>query len=805
MINKGMKRFHSAVLAVLLVLGLINLSPLGDLVASAASPVSGNYNQFQLQLQADPATNAVPTASPDGFGKAGAAGRIWTDKSVTADATGFNVTLSALAQEYKTTSTTDTSVGSTGNTNANVPAADVTFILDMSTSMGSAAGAAGSSGYDIAKPDSGYYYRVEAMAKAANEAINIVMKANPKNRIAVHWFGGGATSTHVGTLIELNSYKLSSGSEYLKYTRGGNSGSYTFTVAAGSNLLTANDNQPYTGGSKSLAAGTPTQNGIRYGISKTLSTLGTAPKPSAEPQRKPYVFVLSDGAATIGQTTWNTLPASPSSPTSPGSYSTNGFNNLSESNINTGNADIAAVTILTGKYMKNLMQAAYTTYNGTSTEPEFYTVGLGPESAINGTANGDDYATNATAVYAWAGLDPKTVAAHQTDSGFRKNTAVNTYGKLDFYTKNLPGFTDYLTAFTYSNFYTFAGNYSALIGSFNNLASAVESTTTILPLLDIPKDGNLGGSSETADMASAIVFTDEIGNGLTIDPTTLKIGDAVATVDTSATTNSPISTTYKFAGYGSKAVIKTPVGGVASVNWYIDADDMQPHIYRFANRTAPVDGDYKAPTDGAFKLNYKVKPAFTSLPDDNPLTKTYYLNSPDEAKTVAYFTPPANSPYYTADWSTARENPKTGGIGVGATYVSEESLNAGKATTKLGNSGRLDLQMGIVKSGPATVQVNGTIEYKVTIYNYTNTAQTNLTVTSEGTTSPQTNVTVPANGNTVLTFTIPAGSTPKTVTSGTATVSNGPTSNTVTTVVTDLQTYTINTHLIGNGSGSTTG
>lgn len=45
---------------------------------------------------------------------------------------------------------------------------------------------------------------------------------------------------------------------------------------------------------------------------------------------------------------------------------------------------------------------------------------------------------------------------------------------------------------------------------------------------------------------------------------------------------------------------------------------------------------------------------------------------------------------------------------------------------KLGNNGRLDLLMGIDKTGPATVQTNGSMDYTVTIYNYTNTEKQDL-------------------------------------------------------------------------------
>ena len=93
------------------------------------------------------------------------------------------------------------------------------------------------SGKEIAAKagEAGIYYRVEAMANAANEAIRTVMNANPNNRVAVYWFGGSASSNHLGTFMELGHYKFSSGHEaedYLKYV-GGN----TQTVTLNSNLI----------------------------------------------------------------------------------------------------------------------------------------------------------------------------------------------------------------------------------------------------------------------------------------------------------------------------------------------------------------------------------------------------------------------------------------------------------------------------------------------------------------------------------------------------------------------------------------
>lgn len=779
--TNGIKKLIPAALSAILAFGGIS----GNFVANASpvsSSVQASYGQFQVKLTADPATDTPPTGS-GGFGTADSAGRIWTDKSVTAGSDGsFGVKLSALAQEYMTIdSSANPGVGSDGSTNA--PAADVTFILDASQSMSTS---------DISDSSTSLS-RAAAMTKAANEAIKTVMDANPNNRVAVHWFGGGASSVHVGTLMDMDSYKLVSGTKYLDQS--GN------TIATNSNLRKGKNQSAYSQ-SVNLGAGTPTQDGIRYGISKTKSTIeyDKENRNSSDPQRKPFVFLLSDGAATIGQPAWNTLP---NDPLTPASYKNlpNLLSASADTNTNTGSANQAAAVILTGMYMKNLLDEAYSDYNDSPTATSFYTVGLGSKTAIDGPYN-------SSAVYAWAGLDPKTVYEKRNDASFNKGSAtatcasINSYTEPDMCTDDAANLTD---SYIYSDVYTFADTYAKVSGAFNGLASTVEASTTILPLLNIPKSSELGGSSETADMASAIVISDEIGDGFEVDLSTLAIGSAVATVDA----GTPITggTAYQFAGYGSKAVVKT-VGGVTTLTWYIDAEDMQSHIYRFTSRTSPAAGQYTAPANGTFALNYKVKPVF-SLSPANVTDTAYYLNSGDAghgAKSVAYFSPPEDSPYYDASHFTAtRTVDKTNGIG--ATYVYEESLSDNKVTMKLGNNGRLDLEMGVVKTGPATAQTGGNINYEVTVYNYTDTDKTGLSVASDGDT-PQTGITVPHNGSKVLTFHATAPSAPQTLTSNQAVVSgNGPSfsSNTVDTNVTDVIAYTVTPHVVGNIGGSASG
>jgi len=733
--NKGFRKFISIALSVSLMLGAFGFSPFaGQASAAGLTTVKAGYGQFQIELTADPETVTPPVGESEiegqgGFGTSDSAGRIWTDKSVTAKSNGsFDVTLSALAQEY-TTTTASTNPGVGGDRSDNVPAADVTFILDMSTSMNK---------QDIdPKTGTTKYRRVEAMAMAANDTIRKLMDANTNNRVAVYWFGNAATGAHVGTMMGLKHYDLPQGQNYLIYDK------TDYSITPNSSLGVAADKV-------TLEGGTPTQDGIMYGISSTLKQLGET---DDGPKRQPFVLILSDGAAVNAKKAWYTAPnynksfegddypdalndaVTISNYNRPSTDNSNYVPTKGTADTTAGDPGVAALTVLTGAYMKKIMGEQYTLYNGGEETPAiFYTVGLGTRTAINGE---NDSGVATSAVYAWAGLDPQTVADNKDNDNFRKGTAKATYGQIKDYAdtdtpnnwpKNLPeglpsvpDDVNYAKAFAYSNYYTFASNYTALDGAFTGLSSDVEAATTILPLLDIHQNDGLGDNSETADMDSAIVFVDEISEGFSVD--TLRIGGTVAEIDEDTSITDTNATTYKFAGYGSKVVVK-PVGDgdATSLTWYIDADDMKPHIYRFASRTNPQQGEYKAPTDSSFTLNYNVKPAFPSSPDIMADT-VYYLNSGNE--TTAYFSTPEDSPYYNAlaetETKTRTLSKTSDRIGGTAVYVNEESLSSdGKVTMKLGNNGKLEPKLKIEMS-PAfgSVPVGENVTYRITVTNLT--------------------------------------------------------------------------------------
>lgn len=163
-----MKKILCLTLVLVLALGAL---PFG----AVAAPSYGAVGDSIVDLVSDPDSSA---AVPTEFGTAAADGRVWADKSVVADIgdTNFDVTLSALAQEYKV-ETSELATFPSGE------AADVLMILDFSGSMS----------WDMS--DSDRTKRFEALVKSVNLAMTAVMNANHDNRVMiVDYYGSGSAA-----------------------------------------------------------------------------------------------------------------------------------------------------------------------------------------------------------------------------------------------------------------------------------------------------------------------------------------------------------------------------------------------------------------------------------------------------------------------------------------------------------------------------------------------------------------------------------------------------------------------------------
>ena len=232
-----------------------------------AATSSTAIDDVAVRLVTDPDTSSPPTSSdPDGFGSSGADGRVWTDKSVTVNDKNFDVVLSALSQEYISTSSS--------GSGASV-AADVVFVLYMSASM---------------KTND----RIQRMVNATNKAIDIIMNANSANRIGVYYFNTTANVLmSLASYISPNTGDANPDNRYISYSAADSSISVvsglTKTMINGTTSTT-------TTTSASTDTATHTQFGLYTGINELKSDMaGYTTKQYG--QRLPYVLLFTDGEA----------------------------------------------------------------------------------------------------------------------------------------------------------------------------------------------------------------------------------------------------------------------------------------------------------------------------------------------------------------------------------------------------------------------------------------------------------------------------------------------------------------------------
>ncbi|WEK54177.1 MAG: InlB B-repeat-containing protein [Candidatus Cohnella colombiensis] len=311
--NKKMNRICVWLIIVAMLNGMLPTSMWAD---TSGAQLNGLSN-YVVELSSDPSTSARPST----FGTASDDGRVWADKSVSVNGTQFDVTLSALAQEYVRTTTTEVRAQA---------AADVAMVLDMSGSM-----------TDV---------RITKMKNAVNKGIETIMAANPRNRIGIYYYGL-ATGSNVGTLFPLASYSTSdTGDKSAAVDRYVTSNAQTITRKAGVT-------QKYLDGATgtttlltiSTSLGTATQYGLYTAINALKTDITPRPKSSADTERAPYVLLLTDGEANRAYPNWYNSP--PDGTEQAGS----GAN---------GTAAISALTILSAAKLKAELTQAYSVHSG---------------------------------------------------------------------------------------------------------------------------------------------------------------------------------------------------------------------------------------------------------------------------------------------------------------------------------------------------------------------------------------------------------------------------------------------------------
>ena len=257
-------------------------------------------------------------------------GRIWTDKSVdTGPGQDFTITLSALSQSFPI------------RDGYAIPA-DTVFIIDVSGSM--------------YQETIGGRPRIAVLVDALNEAIEILLDANSRNRIAVVAYGGRTGGySRAENILPLGRPEIGPGSAaYFTHRHAG--GDSHFVDINTTNRLTA---------SVLVQGSTPTQRGILLGANiLTSATELTIPAWNADDEpvyasdgvtplmvtRKPNFILMTDGEPTLA---WDDYLFT-TDPTDTNHTYGDGSN---------GETGVSLLTILTAAHRKQLVYDYYFTQN----------------------------------------------------------------------------------------------------------------------------------------------------------------------------------------------------------------------------------------------------------------------------------------------------------------------------------------------------------------------------------------------------------------------------------------------------------
>jgi len=258
-------------------------------------------------------------------------GRVWTDKSVQVNpdpgADDFIVTLSALSQSFSLSE------------NYVVPT-DTVFIIDVSGSM--------------YMESIGGRPRIAVLVDALNEAVQILLDANPQNRIAVVAYGGRSGGfSRAENVISLGRPELMPGSTaFFAYRQVGT-------------LHYLDVNTTNKAASSVLVQGsTPTQRGILIG-SRILEAADSLTIPALDPlgnpvtdgsgnpefvTRKPNFILMTDGEPTMAWSDYLFI-------TEPNDT------NQTHGDGSNGETGVSLLTILTAAHRKRLVHEHYYEYN----------------------------------------------------------------------------------------------------------------------------------------------------------------------------------------------------------------------------------------------------------------------------------------------------------------------------------------------------------------------------------------------------------------------------------------------------------
>lgn len=279
------------------------------------------------------------------------AGGVWMDKSVFTDEEAFAGL--GISQDGENSFLVALSVmaANMGITGMSHMPTDSILVLDVSGSMNDNSG-----NNDVA----------EDLVKAANESIDALLSTNQYNRVGVVLYsgptnqGGSAGATDAVTILPLGRYTPSADGDYLTYNVTGRENNTTESVSIHNAVVVEGTSKKPSLVSKTVVGATYIQKGVVLAMNQFIAESNSVTVEDAAlgtVKRKPVVVLMSDGAPTVGSTSF----------TAPSSI------NLGDGTYTT--AALGFVTQLSAAYAKAKIEEKY------GTSALFYTLGLGLSSS----------------------------------------------------------------------------------------------------------------------------------------------------------------------------------------------------------------------------------------------------------------------------------------------------------------------------------------------------------------------------------------------------------------------------------------
>ncbi len=537
--------------ASLLCLAII-LSSIPFAFSASGSATYAANDGYIYESKADPATKAIP----EEFGTKAANGRVWTDKTVNIDGNGFKITLSALTQEYVKCSEdmVSESIG-----------VDVAMAIDMTGSMKDKMGDKNGS-------------KTYAMCKAVNDALEVIMSANEKNRAIIYTYSGSSGNGSAKLFLPLGHYTNT------KWTNESNNWTSTDTTTvsgkfidlSSSNTIKPNKNILCNGKALTTSTSVSASDGTcaQYGILSAVKGLCDGIKNETyTTERVPFFLFFTDGVCCLASKDWyQELPTK---------------NTLSYSD--NGTANITALTILSAAIGKQRLADAYKAYNAKGGKAKdidvpWYNIGLIPEDSRKN--------------FVKALMEPQSVYDETSDTGSIagvKNSIANyTSASSSTYKEYAEWGKD--GKYVYNTDYVFyADTQKDLDTAFESLSKSIAERSRVrtVPIVNKTVQGS--------ELVANLTFTDVIGKGMKVDEDTITL--IPADDPDSPIQGTKSGTEYHFTGY--KTIVKIEESNnQQTVKTIIPPDEIG--LFSFANASDLDNGEYISSQPVVVTYNVKV-------------------------------------------------------------------------------------------------------------------------------------------------------------------------------------------------------